>query len=195
LALQCLIEYDTDLNLLPDTPTNRFRLQQRYALAILQVQWDDINPFFGSVGNECEWNGVTCQSVNLGPELSIQQAVTEIYIDTYNGGNLWTGSLSPDMGLLFTLIHFNMSGNAINGYYGGLFGMLPSQIGQLTTLQSLDVSWNLLNETLPSQIWQLSNLQTLNLGCSDAVGARPTKQPIGASQKAQPKLPPKAAPA
>jgi hypothetical protein len=26
LALQWLIDYDTDLNLLPDTPTNRFRL-------------------------------------------------------------------------------------------------------------------------------------------------------------------------
>jgi hypothetical protein len=39
-ALRWLIDYDTDLNLVPTTPSNRFRLQQRYALAILHsISW------------------------------------------------------------------------------------------------------------------------------------------------------------
>jgi hypothetical protein len=43
-----LISSDTDLHLLLDTPTSRFRLQQRNALVTLRVQRDDDNPFFGS---------------------------------------------------------------------------------------------------------------------------------------------------
>jgi hypothetical protein len=34
LALRWLIDHDTDLNLVPTTPSNRFRLQQRYACSI-----------------------------------------------------------------------------------------------------------------------------------------------------------------
>jgi hypothetical protein len=74
LALQWLIRNDTVLNLFPDTPIHRFRLQQRYALAILQVQWNGVNPYF--VGAECEWDGVTCQSVTLENALGMQDVVT-----------------------------------------------------------------------------------------------------------------------
>jgi Leucine-rich repeat (LRR) protein len=173
LALQWLIDYDTDLNLLPNTPTNRFRLQQRYALAILQVQRDDAHPFFGSVDTECGWDGVTCKNVSLGNELGIKLAVTEIYIDTFNNGNEWTGQLSADLGLLSTLLKFRMAGSISGGAIdrGGLSGTLPSQIGQWINLQDLDVSNNALNGSLPIQIWQLTNLLTFDASYNYLTGS------------------------
>jgi Leucine rich repeat len=171
LALYWLIYNDTDLNLWPDSPTNRFRLQQRYALAILQVQGDDIDPLFGIVGNECEWNGVTCKSQD---ELGILEAVTEVYIDTYNNGTLWTGRLSADLGLLSTLLHFNMSGGEVGGS-GGLVGTLPSQFGLLKNLQALDLSYNKLTGSLPSQIGLLTNLTYLRVSANELNGSLPSQ--------------------
>jgi hypothetical protein len=174
LALQWLIRNDTGLNLWPDTPIHRFRLQQRYALATLQVQRDGANPYF--VGAECEWDGVTCQSVNLGNALGMQDAVTEILMDTYNGGNLWTGRLSEDLGLLPTLIHFTMSGYVISCCdNGGLFGTLPSHIGLLTNLQSLLLSYNALTGRLPSEIGQLVNLQSFDVFDNVLTGRLPSQ--------------------
>jgi Leucine-rich repeat (LRR) protein len=173
LALQWLIRNDTGLNLWPDTPIHRFRLQQRYALAILQVQRDGANPYF--VGPECEWDGVTCQSVDLGNELGMQDAATEILIDTYNDGNTWTGQLSEDLGLLPTLIHIVMSGSVLIYGTGGLFGTLPTQIGLLTDLQSLDLSLNALTGRLPSQIGQLTNLQIFFVQQNALTGRLPSQ--------------------
>jgi hypothetical protein len=152
LALHWLVYYDTDLNLLPNTPTNRFRLQQRYALAILRVQRNYTNPFLGSSGDECEWDEVICEDVNLGSELGIQQAVTSISIDTYNNGNLWTGRLSADLGLLPSLGIFAMGSFSFGFENGGMFGTLPTQIGRLTNLYYFFVASNGLTGSLPSQI-------------------------------------------
>jgi Leucine-rich repeat (LRR) protein len=174
LALHWLINYDTDLNLLPDTPISRFRLQQRYALAILWVQGDSSTAFFDSVGNECEWNGVTCQRVDLGDEIGIQQAVTTIVIHTNNNGIVWSCQLSADLGLLPTLIHFNMSSGYDAGT-GGLFGTLLSQIGQLINLQTLDLSNNELTGSLPSQIGQMTNLQYFDMSYNRLTGTLPTQ--------------------
>jgi Leucine-rich repeat (LRR) protein len=173
LALQWLIRNDTGLNLWPDTPIHRFRLQQRYALAILQVQRDGVNPYF--VGAECEWDGVTCQSVDLGNVLGMQDAVTEILINTYNGDNTRTGRLSEDLGLLPTLIHIIMSGCVLRCGKGGLFGTLPTQIGLLTNLQSLDLSRNVLTGRLPSQIGQLTSLQSFDVDFNTLTGRLPSQ--------------------
>jgi Leucine rich repeat/Leucine Rich repeat len=174
LALHWLVHYDTDLNLLPNTTTNRFRLQQRYALAILRVQQDDTNPFFGSIDTECKWNGITCQSLNLGNELGMQQAVTAIDIDTYNYGNKWTGHLSADLGLLSTLRNFSMSCGICDDF-GGLFGSLPSEIGKLTNLELLVLPGNRLTGSLPSQIGQLSNLKIFDVLINAWTGSLPTQ--------------------
>jgi hypothetical protein len=160
LALRWLIDYDTGWNFLPDTPSNRFRLLQRYALAILQIQRDAANPFHGNIGEECDWDGVTCRSMDLGNGIGVQQAVTAIYVDTYNNGNRWTGRLSADVTLLSNLIHFNMSsGSIVFGTRGGLMKRLPSQIGRWSDLESFDLSANALAGALPSQIGQLAQLK------------------------------------
>jgi Leucine-rich repeat (LRR) protein len=166
LALHWLVYYDTDLNLLPNTPTNHFCLQQRYALAILRVQRDDVNPFFGSTGSECDWAGVTCQSVNLGDKIGIQQAVTEI--DTDIQSFTMSGRLSADLGLLTHLQTLDVSDNA-------LAGSLPSQIGQWTNLTYLDVSDNALTGSLPSQIGQWTNLTYLDVSDNALTGSLPSQ--------------------
>jgi Leucine-rich repeat (LRR) protein len=164
LALHWLVYNDTDLNLLPNTPTNCSRLQQRYALAILLVQSNNTKPFLVSIGHECNWNGVICQN----------DAVTDIYIDTYNNGNVWTGRLSADLGLLPTLVTFTMSSRVFGGR-GGLFGTLPTQIGQLTKLTSFDVTFNALSGSLPSQIGRLTNLIFLSVSLNALTGTLPSQ--------------------
>jgi Leucine rich repeat len=173
-ALRWLIDYDTDLNLVPTTPSNRFRLQQRYALAILQVQPDA--PFHGSMSDECDWGGVTCRSVNLGDEIGIQQAATAIFIDTYNNGQRWSGQLSADLALLSTLIHFNMSsGSGVFGINGGLMKRLPSQIGRWTDLEYLDLSANALTGSLPREIGEMVKLRYFAVNSNYLTGALPSQ--------------------
>jgi Leucine-rich repeat (LRR) protein/subtilisin family serine protease len=47
--------------------------------------------------------------------------------------------------------------------FGGLGGPVPPEIGQLTNLQTLNLSNNLLTGPLPAELGNLTNLQTLNL--------------------------------
>jgi hypothetical protein len=70
-ALLWLVQNDT-LRLRPDTPVNRFRLGQRYAMVTLSVQLlvDDTDSAAGA--DECDWFYVTCQPIHLGSELGIQ---------------------------------------------------------------------------------------------------------------------------
>jgi hypothetical protein len=172
-ALRWLIDYDTDWNYLPNTPSNRFRLLQRYALAILQVQRDAANPFSGNLGEECDWDGVTCRSMDLGPEIGVQQAVTAIYLDTYNNGNPWYGRLSADVTLLSNLIHFNMSsGSTVFGTIGGLMKQLLSQIGRWTDLESFDLSANSLSGALP-MIGQMTKLKYFLMDSNRLIGTIP----------------------
>jgi hypothetical protein len=162
-ALLWLVQNNT-LNMLPDTPANRFRLRQRYAMATLGVQLDF------NTDDECDWFYVTCQPIHLGSEIGVQNAVTEIHFDTYNRGRTWSGVLSPDLGLLTTLIHFQMAGSKSDGL--GFTTTIPTQIGQWTRLVTFDVSNNALSGTLPTEMGMWSNLVNFNVSGNSGLGGR-----------------------
>lgn len=62
------------------------------------------------------------------------------------------GSLPSEIGLLTSLLHLNLSGNAITG-------AIPTQIGQLTKLTNLDLSFNRFTGDFPTaQVFTLPNL-------------------------------------
>ena len=60
--------------------------------------------------------------------------------------------------------NLDLSGNSSNGFNGGLTGNIPSEIGSLINLTSLNLRWNELTGEIPIEIWNLTNLTYLNLG-------------------------------
>ncbi|EPS66877.1 hypothetical protein M569_07899 [Genlisea aurea] len=68
------------------------------------------------------------------------------------------GSLPPDIGRLSGTLTEIVLLNS------GLSGVLPAEIGQLTELTVLDVSFNNLTGTLPESIGNLARLEQLNVG-------------------------------
>lgn len=70
---------------------------------------------------------------------------------------------------------------ALNLSSEGVF-KLPSEIGQLTNLQSLDLGNNQLTDLSP-EIGQLTNLQTLDLGDNQLTGLLPEIQNLAQLEK------------
>ena len=57
----------------------------------------------------------------------------------------------------------------------GLSGTIPTQLGDLTNLQTLSLSGNSLSGTIPTQLGDLTNLQTLSLSGNSLSGTIPTQ--------------------
>ena len=85
-------------------------------------------------------------------------SVKHIYPDfLYLQNNLFTGSLSTEIGNFYNLTDLWLENN------GNLEGSIPSEIGFLTTIQSLDLSNNNFNNQLPTEFGLLTNLLVLGL--------------------------------
>ncbi|KAJ4782650.1 Receptor-like protein 12 [Rhynchospora pubera] len=65
------------------------------------------------------------------------------------------------------LISLNLSRNQLSG-------MIPHNIGNLTSLEVLDLSMNLLSGTIPSSLSHLTSLDTLNLSHNKLTGKIPS---------------------
>jgi Leucine-rich repeat (LRR) protein len=165
-ALHWLLQYDM-LQLPPNSPANRFRIQQRYGLATMWLQQEALAPLFGNPSNECSWFGVECEAQNLGDEIGVQQAVIKIALNRTNVN----GVISSDFGLLSTLQHVDLSSYDITE--SGLFGSFPSQLGLWTKLRHLNIGVNALTGSLPASIGEWTNLEYFSAHVNAFVGSLP----------------------
>ncbi|URE03664.1 Leucine rich repeat N-terminal domain [Musa troglodytarum] len=79
--------------------------------------------------------------------------------------NLLSGTLSPDLSKLHNLARLRISNN--------ITGVIPTEFGQLTKLQDLDLSSNYLQGEIPQSFGSLTLLYNLSLGNNQLVGQVP----------------------
>ncbi|KAI5079521.1 hypothetical protein GOP47_0005000 [Adiantum capillus-veneris] len=104
----------------------------------------------------CNWYGITCSR-----DASITWVDSILLASSQLEFIMWDGFAT------FRQLRFiNFSDNSISG-------SIPTQLGHLTTLVSLDLSSNRLAGSLPSSFNVLSMLQTLVLGSNGLIGAVP----------------------
>ncbi|KAG5569494.1 hypothetical protein H5410_059260 [Solanum commersonii] len=95
----------------------------------------------------CSWDGVTCDLLN-GHVIGLDLSCSQLF-----------GTFHPNSSL-FQLHHLhtlNLSGNAFN------HSSIPHNIGRLTNLRHLNLSWSDFSGKIPTEISYLSNLVSLDL--------------------------------
>ncbi|KAI5055041.1 hypothetical protein GOP47_0030186 [Adiantum capillus-veneris] len=81
-------------------------------------------------------------------------------------GNMLTGTIPSEIGVLRGLFNLNLSGNALTG-------PIPHSLANVLTLQSLDLSDNSLSGEIPPQLTELTALAFLNLSYNQFSGRIP----------------------
>lgn len=161
LALQWLIDSDP-LKLSAANATDKFRLRQRYALLTLWFQ-SPLNAWTHGwlvFAEECQWYGVYCNQTDLGTDIGVQNAVTEIQLSNNN----LHGKIPPDLGLLTAVKDVSLCCQSLSG-------SLPSSIGLWTDLVSFNVSDNSLSGTIPTSIGNWIGIETVDFEHNNFAGS------------------------
>lgn len=127
------------------------------ALNALSAGWSVSPPLKWSNGDPCfaQWEGVTCDPTN--------STVTHLVLIDRG----ISGQISSAIGGLTALIELEMSNNT------GLFGPIPSEIGQCTALQRLSLQQCSITGPLPSELGNLAQLYFLGLNVNKITGPMP----------------------
>jgi hypothetical protein len=151
-----------------------FRICQRYALATLWFQQADENGDFVNSwetdtgwledANECLWFGIKCENGSV-TEISFYNYTTKV-------GNMYIGSIPPDIGLLTSLQTFVMNDNE-------LVGTIPESIGKCSSMRRFDLQgvnfggFSRVTGTLPSSIGQWTNITYFDVELNEIAGTIP----------------------
>ncbi len=99
------------------------------------------------------------------------------------GFNLFSGTISTDIGLLSNLFNLDLAhrdlithsaAEEVEDQVRGFMGTIPTELGQLYSLQWVNLSRNQLTGSIPTEIAQLP-LFTLNLNHNELTGTFPTE--------------------
>jgi Leucine-rich repeat (LRR) protein len=130
----------------------------RETLGISDLSWHRTNPPLSGFEDVCRWKRITCD-----PD---KQFVERLIL---NHADLM-GSIPMELayGLQEQLVDLHMENN-------DLTGTIPSELGQLTQLETLFLHENALTGTIPSWLGQLSLLKQLQLHSNKLVGSMPSE--------------------
>ncbi|KAL5582330.1 hypothetical protein UlMin_014772 [Ulmus minor] len=125
--------------------------------ALLQSGWW----WYESANNEsvshCHWRGITCNHAGSVTQICLNE--TNYYIHPFSLGDLSLSSFPNLVRLDLSLV--------------GLYGSIPTEIGNLPKLNHLNLSRNILSGQLPLSVGNLSQLVTLDLSVNSLNGFIP----------------------
>ncbi|XP_068333092.1 MDIS1-interacting receptor like kinase 2-like [Pyrus communis] len=123
------------------------------ARALLASGW-----WSGHTNHLCEWPGITCNTAGSITEISLPPE-----FQLGDDGNFGKFNFSCFPNIVRLRLHAR-----------GLKGSIPSEIGTLSKLKHLDLSYNQITGYIPSSLWNLKNLVTLQLSANRLTGPIPT---------------------
>ncbi|XP_077224966.1 LRR receptor kinase SERK2-like isoform X2 [Tasmannia lanceolata] len=135
--------------------TSDFQGDALYALKLsLNASSNQLPDWLRNLVNPCTWTSVTCVNTN----------VTEVSLSSMG----FSGTLSPQIGVLTTLSVLGLQGNNITGG-------IPKEYGNLSSLRILDLENNRLSGEIPDSLGNLTNLQIFQLAFNDLSGRVPDR--------------------
>ncbi|XP_041008748.1 probable LRR receptor-like serine/threonine-protein kinase At5g10290 [Juglans microcarpa x Juglans regia] len=120
----------------------------------LKASHDQLTDWNPNQVNPCTWSNVQCDNNS--------SAVQHVTLSSMG----FTGTLSPKVGNLKSLLTLALPGN-------GITGEIPKELGYLASLGSLDLSNNNLTGEIPSALGNLKMLQFLTLSQNNLTGTIP----------------------
>jgi hypothetical protein len=109
----------------------------------------------------CEWHGINCTKD--------KDDMKDVIVAISLPDNQLVGGIPTQLGLLTTLQSLNLAGNNLGGT------SMPSEIGRLVDLETLDLQVATLAGQLPSEIGLCTKLKMLDVWGSDMTGTVPTE--------------------
>jgi Leucine-rich repeat (LRR) protein len=140
--------------------SNLWRMTQRFALATLyfstsgQEKWGSNEGWINSTMNECGWFGCECTDNGTIRGLNLDE-------------NRLVGAFPKEVSLLQNLATLQLSWNT------RLRGTLPSEIGRLTAMRTLEMGDTGISGKLPAEIGNLTMLEEVYLSGSSISGTIP----------------------
>ena len=109
----------------------------------------------------CEWRGISCTKGKDGKK--------DVIVAISLPDNQLVGGIPTQLGLLTSLQSLNLAGNDLGGT------SMPSEIGRLVDLETLELQVTTLAGQLPSEIGLCTKLTMLDVWRSDLTGTVPTE--------------------
>jgi hypothetical protein len=109
----------------------------------------------------CKWHGINC--------IKDKDDMKDVIVDISLPDNQLVGDVPTQLGLLTSLQSLNLAGNNLGGTH------MPSEIGRLVDLETLDLRETSLAGELPSEIGLCTKLTMLDVWRSDLTGTVPTE--------------------
>jgi len=120
----------------------------------------------------CSWWGVDC--VGSPPNTNVK--VIYLRENNFSGGSLPTTQLSSLTSLEILVLQCLWGyDNGTWSWSSAITGSIPTQLGSLTSLKTLDLSNNNLTGAIPTELGNLTNLEILDLSYNNLTGAIPTQ--------------------
>lgn len=146
------------------------------------ASWLDKTGWLGAEGTECQWHGVSCETIN-GADSVVQLSLP---------ANGLQGPIPLNIDQLPNLKVLDLSQNRLNGVLpesitrlknltdlalsdNQLSGIIPPSLGQLSQLKVLSLDVNQLSGVIPASIGQLANLATLSIAANQLNGLIPAE--------------------
>ena len=123
-------------------------LEECDALATMARFWSAQPHFWFENNQACSWFGITCEEGHV-----VGIALNHDGVEVTTGGELTPEAFSVSLPYLRQL-----------SLIGGFSGVIPPQIGRLTTLTDLTIYSPQLMGNIPAEIGNLTNLRSLSLG-------------------------------